>query len=194
MKQHLQKYLRGLNILSEDEINCSLSFFSEWILKKGDFFITENKVCDKVAFIVKGGTKAFSTNDKAEENITCFKFENEFITSFESFMLRQPSKKSIKAIEDCDLLVIRFAVMNELLETIASWKLISKMLIEQELIDKEHYLINHNNKFVKEKYLHILSQSPEIVKRVKVSDLASYLGVTQRSLTRIRKEIQTISF
>ena len=194
MKQKLKEYLTNLCLLNEEEINYSLTFFEATQLKKEMFFITEDAICDKVAFIVKGGVRAFSTNSNGEENITCFKFENQFITSYESFTLQQLSKKSIQAIEDCNLLVINFNQVNHLLDAIPSWKLIIKSLIEQEFIDKENYLINFNNKSAKEKYLQILTHSPEIIKRVKVSHLASYLSITQRTLTRIKKEIFQTAF
>lgn len=190
-KQVLKEYISGCVILGEDELNFSVSLFEPQRLLKDDFFIRENYICDKVAFIVNGGVRAFNTNIAGEENVTCFKFENNFITSYESLINQHVSKKSIQAIEDCDLLVIKFQSLQKLLEKIPAWKIISQLITEQEFLEKENYLIHYKKKTAKEKYLHVLNHSSNIVKRVKVNHLASYLGITQRSLTRAKKELTT---
>ncbi|MNJ85213.1 Transcriptional activator protein Anr [compost metagenome] len=189
MKQKLHEYLFKLNLLNANEIEHSLSLFEEFKLKKDHYFIVEQEICDKVAFIASGGLRAFSTNPDGNENITCFKFENQFVTSYESLALQQPSKKNIQAIENCHLLVIDFSKLNQLTEAVPSWKFISNLIMEQEFMNKEDYLLNLNNKSAKEKYLHVITQSPEIVKRVQTSHLASYLGITPRTLTRVKREI-----
>lgn len=189
MKQKLQEYLFKLNLLNANEIEYSLSLFEELKLKRDHYFIIEEEICDKVAFIASGGVRAFSTNPDGNENITCFKFENQFVTSYESLALQQHSKKNIQAIENCHLLVIGFNKLNQLTEAVPSWEFISKMIMEQEFMNKEDYLLNLNNKSAKEKYLHVITQSPEIVKRVQTSHLASYLGITPRTLTRVKREI-----
>lgn len=194
MQQSLKAYLSEIKLLSEDEINYSLSFFVHSKLEKDEFFIKENEVCDKVGFIVNGAAKAFSLDSNGSENIICFKFENQFITSYESLILKQNSKKSIRAIEDCDILTLNQGKLASLLTELPSWQFVSKAMVEQELIDKENYRIDFSNKSAKEKYLQVLANSPEIVRRVKVQDLSSYLGITQRTLTRVKKEIMQSTF
>jgi CRP-like cAMP-binding protein len=189
MKESLEEYLSELNLLNKDEINDVLYFFEYSKLKKGDFFIRENKICDKISFIIKGGAKGFSSDSDGNENITCFKFENQFITSYESFVLKQTSKKSIQALEDCEVLTISYEDLNLLFAKISAFQIISKKLIEQEFIDKENYLFVFNNKSAKEKYSHLLMHAPSIAKRVSAKDISSYLGITQRTLTRAKKEI-----
>jgi CRP-like cAMP-binding protein len=181
-------------MLNDREIDDSIALFENISLKKDDFFLVERNICNKVGFILKGSARRFSTLENGDENIICFKFENQFITSYESFMFRQPSSTGIQVLENCDLLVITYKNFQYLLEKIPSWKHIINLLTEQEYMEKENYLLNFNNKSAKEKYLQILAQSPQIVQRIKVGHLASYLGITQRTLTRVRREILHADF
>ncbi|WP_205943216.1 Crp/Fnr family transcriptional regulator [Pedobacter frigoris] len=182
-----------MNFLSEDEINYSIGFFEHKKIKNGDFFIRENRVCNQVGFIINGGTKAFSTNFDGIENVTCFKFENQFITSYTDLISRRSSKKSIQAIEDSTILSISYKDLTHLLSKISSWARIAQLLVEQDYAEKESYLLNYNSKSAKEKYLFVLASSSYLIKRVKTQDLSSYLGITQRTLSRIKKEIITDS-
>lgn len=194
MYEQLHKFLSQLQILDNQEVDYSVSLFEMGSLRKNDFFLSEKNVCDKIAFVSKGAVRAFSTLPNGGENITCFKFENQIITSFESFMLRKPSQKSIQALEDSSLMAISHRNFQHLLEKIPSWQSVINLLTKQEYIEKENYLINYNNKSAKGKYMQILTQSPEIIQRVKIEHLASYLGITQRTLTRVRKEIFNPAF
>jgi CRP-like cAMP-binding protein len=185
----LEKYFSAINLLSLSEIQAVCDGFEFSKLDKGCFFVEQNKVSEKIGFILRGCVKALSANTNGTENITCFKFEGSFITSFESFAYKKVSKKGIQAIEDCEILTMTYDSFHNLLEKIPGLVIVAKKLMEQEYIEKENYLIAYNNKTAREKYTHLLSATPEIVQRVKVQDIASYLGVTQRTLTRIRNAI-----
>lgn len=185
----LSKYFSELNILTMSEIEAVCNGFEFVKLKKDGFFVEENIICNKIGFIINGGVKAFSTDSIGNENITCFKFEKSFITSYESFAFRKVSKKTIQAIEDCEILTIVYGRFKALLEKIPSLQLISKLLMEQEFMEKENYMVSFNNKSAKEKYTYLLSHMPEIIKRAKTKDISSYLGITQRTLTRTKNAI-----
>lgn len=186
MTKTLQAQLLKLNTLTPEEVNSISNQFEYSELKKDGFFVKEDNVCTQMGFLLNGGVKSFSTDGNGKENITCFKFENAFFTSYESFTLREKSKKSIQAIEDSEIMTITYHKLNALFLEIPAFLNLAKTFIEQELIEKENYLLAYNNKTAKEKYLHLLSHHPEIVKRVKVKDISSYLGITERSITRSR--------
>ncbi|WP_310397151.1 Crp/Fnr family transcriptional regulator [Hymenobacter sp.] len=188
MKAHLQQYLTSLALLSEADVHYSLAAFSPISIKKGNFLVRQGEVCDQAAFIVIGGVKSFSSDKTGNENIICFRFENEFTTSFESYFFRRPSPKSIQAIEACVLLRITPARLRNLLERIPAWDIILQELVRQELIAREKYLLAYHNKPAREKYLLSLQQAPDLVRRVRAADLASYLGITERTLTRAKQE------
>lgn len=185
----LENYLSSTGGLSAEEINFSAQFFKPIHLKKGEFFIQEDEPCRYIGFIAIGAIKAYAIDKEGKENITCFKFENEFVTSFPEFVREGKSKKSFRAIEDCIIYRINYSDYQYLLRQVIAWNDVIKLVMEQEYNQKERYMLNYNNKLAVDKYHYILSKEPILVQRVATQDLASYLGITQRSLTRAKGQI-----
>jgi CRP-like cAMP-binding protein len=184
-----ENYLFSTGGLIAEEINFSAQFFKPICLKKGDFFIREDEICRHIGFIASGAVKAYAIDKEGKENITCFKFENEFVTSFSEFVTQVKSKRSIRAIEDSVIYRISYPDYHHLLGQVTGWNGVIKSVMEQEYNQKERYLLNYNNRSSVDKYRHVLFSEPMLVQRVATQDLASYLGITQRSLTRAKGQI-----
>ncbi|MDE5430239.1 Crp/Fnr family transcriptional regulator [Elizabethkingia meningoseptica] len=193
MTDIFENYLSSTGALSAEEINFSMQFFKPIRLKKGDFFIREDECCYDIGFIATGGVKAYAVDKEGKENITCFKFENEFVTSFPEFVIQEKSKRSITAIEDSVIFRISYPDYQFLLDKVTAWNGVIKLVMEQEYKQKERYLLNYNNRSAVEKYSHVLSVEQMLVQRVATQDLASYLGITQRSLTRAKRQIHKLN-
>ncbi|WP_230036973.1 Crp/Fnr family transcriptional regulator [Chryseobacterium sp. Bi04] len=189
MTDIFENYLSSTGGLSAGEINFSAQFFKPVRLKKGDFFIREDESCRHIGFIASGAVKAYAVDKEGKENITCFKFENEFVTSFSEFVAQEKSRRSIRTIEDSIIYRINYPDYQHLLGQVTAWNGVIKSVMEQEYTQKEHYLLNYNNKSAVDKYRHVLSSEPMLVQRIATQDLASYLGITQRSLTRAKGQI-----
>lgn len=189
MTKVFENYLSSIEGLSAEEISFSSQFFKPILLKKGDFFIREGEYSPYIGFIANGAVKAFAIDKEGKENITCFKFENEFVTSFQEFITQQKSRRSIRAIEDSIIYRISYQDYKDLIDRVSTWNRVIKLVIEQEYNQKERYMLNYNNKTAVDKYYHILSNEPMLVKRITTQDLASYLGITQRSITRAKGQI-----
>lgn len=189
MTNVLENYLSSIGGLSAKEISFSAKFFQPVRLKKGDFFIREDELCRHVGFIASGAVKAYAIDKEGNENITCFKFENEFVTSFPEFVKQEKSRRSIRAIEDCVIYRVGYPDYQLLLDQVTTWNGVIKSVMEQEYQQKENYLLNYNNKSIVDKYRHVLSTEPMLIQRTTTQDLASYLGTTQRSLTRAKGQI-----
>ena len=189
MTDVFENYLFSIGGLSAAEIHFSAQFFKPIHLKKGDFFIHEDESCRHIGFIASGAVKAYAKDKEGKENITCFKFENEFVTSFSEFVMQTKSRRSIRAIEDSIIYRISYPDYRYLLDQVTAWNGVIKLVVEQEYYQKERYLLNYNNKTAVDKYRYVLSNEPMLVQRIAMQDLASYLGVTQRSLTRVKGQI-----
>ena len=185
----LEKYIQIYFGISNEDLTKISSFFKPVTLKKGDFFILQGKVCKHIAFIKHGTLKTFYINDNAEEVTSCFCTENNFTTSYKSFILQIPSNLAIQAIETTELLVIDYDSLQKLYAKSLVWQTIGRSITEKEYIVMEKYASVLNNETAKEKYLRLLSEQPEILNKATINDIASYLGVTRRTLSRIRQEI-----
>ena len=189
MTNNFKNFIRQVTPISDTEFEQTVVFFTEKILQKGDFFVKQDKVCRQIAFINKGTLRTFYINDKAEETTSCFCTENSLTTSYKSFILQQPSNLSIQALEVTELLVIDYDHLQKLYSTSIVWQNIGRAVAEKEYIVMEQYASVLNNETAKEKYLRLLKEQPNVLHKANVEDIASYLGITRRTLSRIRQEI-----
>ena len=184
-----KQFLKQISPITDIEFADTISYFTEQNLKKGDFFVKQDKVCRHIAFIVKGTLRTYYINDKAEETTSCFWTENNLTTSYKSFILQQPSTLILQAIEDTKLLVIDYENLQKLYSKSTIWQTIGRAVAEREYIVMEQYASVLNNETAKEKYLRLLKEQPNVLQKANIEDIASYLGVTRRTLSRIRQEI-----
>lgn len=184
-----KQFLTQITPITDKEFADTISFFAEHKLKKGDYFVNQDKVCRNIAFIVKGTLRTYYINDNAEERTSCFCTENNFTTSYKSFILQQPSTFILQAIEDTQLLVIDYDNLQILYSKSTIWQTIGRAVAEREYIVMEKYASVLNNENAKEKYLRLLKEQPNVLQKANIEDIASYLGVTRRTLSRIRQEI-----
>lgn len=189
MTNNLKNFIRQIIPISDKEFDETVTVFQAQTLQKGDFFVKQGKVCRQIAFINKGILRTFYLNDKAEETTSCFCTENSLTTSYKSFILQQPSTLSIQALEDTELLVINFENLQKLYSTSIVWQNIGRAFAEREYIVMEQYASVLNNETAKEKYLRLLKEQPTVLQKATIEDIASYLGITRRTLSRIRREI-----
>lgn len=184
-----KQFLKNIAPITDNDFADTISFFTKLNLQKGDFFVKQDKVCQHIAFIVKGTLRIFYINNKGEETTSCFCTENNFTTSYKSFILQQPSNLSIQAIEETELLVIDYNNLQKLYKSRPIWQNIGRTVAEREYIVMEKYASVLNNETAKEKYLRLLQEQPIVIQKATVEDIASYLGITRRTLSRIRQEI-----
>lgn len=189
MINNFKKFIQQITTISDKEFDETVIFFQERTLVKGAFFVKQGKICKQIAFINKGILRTFYLNAKAEETTSCFCTENSLTTSYKSFILQQASTLSIQALDDTELLVIDYEHLQKLYNTSITWQNIGRILAEREYIVMEQYASVLNNETAKQKYLRLLKEQPTILQKATIEDIASYLGVTRRTLSRIRKEI-----
>lgn len=185
----LKEFLQTISPISDEEFDNSKHSFLEVHLKKGDFFVQQGKISRQIAYINKGALRTFYLNNKAEEITSCFCTENNLTTSYKSFILQEPSLLSIQALEYTVLFVIEYDKLQKLYSTSIAWQNIGRRIAEKEYFIMEQYASVLNNESAKEKYLRLLNEQPAVLQKASVEDIATYLGVTRRTLSRIRQEI-----
>lgn len=189
MKNNFKQFIRQITPVSDKEFDETVILFKEIHLQKGDYFVKQGNICRQIAFINKGILRTFYLNDKANETTSCFCIENNLTTSYKSFIQQQPSTLSIQALESSELLVIDYEHLQKLYETSVVWQNIGRVLAEKEYIVMEQYASVLNNETAKEKYLRLIKEQPYVLQKASMEDIASLLGMTSRTLSRIRQEI-----
>lgn len=154
-------------------------------LKKKELFLREGQICRQLGFIVKGYVRLFYTLD-GEEITKDFNFENFFCGSYASFSLQQPSRFNVIAMEDVDLYTIGRDDLFRLFEEHRSIQKMGRVWMEKMFIRKELRESSFLLDTAEQRYNDLLQQNGEIVQRVPLKYLASYLGMTAETLSRIR--------
>ncbi|KIO75100.1 cAMP-binding protein [Pedobacter lusitanus] len=182
-------FLRNFNVLTDTEINDFLSMGTIRQLQKGDFFISEGKFCKEVAFIRSGILRSFFSPESGEEITYCITFPGSLMTAYSAFITSLPTLENIQAISACELLVIQKNDIDKLTKSSMNWVKFFKIIAEQQYIELEKRLFLFQKEKAKKRYMDLLENQPAYVRQIPLQYLASYLGITPRHLSRLRKEI-----
>lgn len=188
-KSALQHYFEAFGIFSEEEIRSALDLFSVKLLKKSELFVSQGQSCTEIGFITSGICRSFYLSEKGEEITYCFRFPGEFMVAYSSFITGQGSLEDLQALSPAELLVISKSDVDRLAATSPAWMQFLKITAEQQFIELEKRIFQLQRVNARTRYEELLKNQPEYVQQIPLHYLASYLGITQRHLSRIRKEI-----
>lgn len=188
--KELINYLLLFGNLNQQQIHLVQNKAKEVQLKKDDYFSEAGDIAKRVAFIVAGIFRVCYYTNKGEENTRYFIDENNFAVDLNSFNNKIPSSEYIQAITDCQLVVLSADALKELSLTIVGWDSIINQITTKALIEKVNRISPMMAEDAKSRYLSFLDKFPQLANRIPLSLLASYLGITQSSLSRIRKSIR----
>src|SRR6476620_5353177 len=184
-----QKFDEKIN-LTEEEKQLSQSFFIPKKLRKKQYLLQEGDVCKYVAFVEKGLLRSFAVDDKGHEHITQFAFEGWWIADQFSFLTGEPSEYNIEALEDCELLLLTRQAEDEMLEKIPKFERYFRILLQNNLIATQKRLASSLSQTAEEKYNELISVCPDTLpKRIPQHMLASFLGISPETFSRIRKQM-----
>lgn len=189
MDEAIEKFKHFLSSIVEfdaEAFEYAKQYFEIVLLQKGEYYAEYNKTSKNFGFIVSGLMRAYYLND-GKDVTTCLCTENFFATSTTSFILQKPSAISIIAIEPTTILSISHTHLNQLYKHFEFWANVGRKIIELEFLDADCKNRCNINQSPDEKYLNLLKDHPNITNRVPLHIIASYLGITPETLSRIRK-------
>jgi CRP-like cAMP-binding protein len=185
----MRNYLESFNILSNENIELFESILIQKRLKKDEFFIKEGKTCKEVAFVVSGLFRSFYYSSSEEEVTYCFTFSNSFVSAYSSFLSQIKTVENIQALTDIELLTISRDDILKLEKSSTNWLKFFKFIAEQEYIKMEKRIFILQKESAEKRYQDLITNQPEYLQLIPLNYLSSYLGITQRHLSRIRKSI-----
>ncbi|RNL54722.1 Crp/Fnr family transcriptional regulator [Pedobacter jejuensis] len=141
-----------------------------------------------IYFIVNGAARIYYLNQEGKETNTWFLFENELLISVYSFYTGNPSFEYIETIEDCKLIAVKREKLDELYLKFMEFNYSGRKLTEFYHMRNEIQANDLRMYSAKERYEHLIKRSPQLLQRVSLGHIASYLGISQETLSRIRKQ------
>lgn len=155
-------------------------------LKKGETLVKEGQYADKVFYILKGCARAYYLND-GKDITDWFAFENDFICAINSFFQNIPSPHFIEVLEDTILLEISRENTMILSDKYHEFERLSKTIVINTMLRQQERIVSMQFQSAEQKYQNILSAYPNILQRIPLTHIASYIGITLETLSRIRK-------
>lgn len=175
--------------LTEDEKQLCKSFFTPKKLRKRQYILQEGDICKYIVFVEKGMLRSYTVDDKGNEHIMQFAFEGWWIADQFSFLTGEPAIYNIDALEDSELLLLSKQSEEQLLERIPKFERYFRILLQNSLIATQRRLIGSLSQTAEERYNQLIIGCPTIPKRVPQHMMASFLGITPETLSRIRRQV-----
>lgn len=183
--------LRSLTHLPEDEATKVIELFETQVLKRREFFIRAGDVPQTIGFILSGVLRLYYIDDDGNEFTKSFCAENDFVGAYSALLLTQPSRLFIEALENSKLLVAKYSAYRSLSETHPCWQTVNCKIAEALFIKKEKRESSLLLDDAKTRYLSFLAEYPGLEDRLKQHYIASYLGITPVTLSRIRAQLKS---
>ena len=194
MKIDIASYLQDIVTpfagLTEADVSVSLPFWRKREIPKGNFYNKQNVVCKDLGIVVKGIFRVYYYDPEKDEEKNIFFFsEGQFIVSFRSFIYQYPCNYYIEALEDAEILYVPYVDLQNLYLDHKAWERFGRILAEHFFNHaqgraEDLLFLSHE-----QRYLNLLKDHPNIVQRVASFHIASFLGIKNPSLSRMKKRI-----
>jgi CRP-like cAMP-binding protein len=179
-------YLRGHTHLNDRDLGQIRSLAIPRTLRRNEFLLREGEICRYKIFVVKGLLRTFGTAADGSEHILQFAPEHSWTLDVESYDRQQPASSNIAAIENSEVLLWPKADFDSLLADIPQLKSFSQQLISRNIYNSRQRILTALSATPEEKYQEFVQAFPDLLPRLPLHMIASYLGISIKTLTRIR--------
>jgi CRP-like cAMP-binding protein len=185
----MKEFLNSYRFLKDSEIDEVAKFATIKSLKKGDYFIRQGEVCKEVAFVKSGIFRNFIISNLGEESTYCITLPNNSISSYTSYITGDATIENIQAIANSEIFILSKEVLDKAINESNNWMKYMKIVSETEYMKLEKRVFSFVSEKAKQRYISLLEQNPIYIQQIPLQYLASYLGITQRHLSRLRREV-----
>ena len=189
MFELLYQKIKTIIPLTEEEFDYCRSRFVPKKLRKRQYLLQEGDVCRYQAFVEKGMLRSYTTDEKGAEHILQFASEGWWIADLSSYLTGEPSRFHIEALEEAELLLLSRPHWEELMQKVPKLEHYFRILVQNHLVATQKRLMQSLSETAEEKYVQFTHTYPECLQRVPQHMIASYLGVTRETLSRLRKNM-----
>ena len=185
LRTHIEKRVQ----LKDEEFEVISKFFIPKKLRKKQFLLHEGEVCKNIGFVNSGCLREYTIDNKGSEHIIQFAIEDWWISDPNSFLSGLPSIYNIDALENSEVLLLEKSAREKLLDSCPKMERFFRILIEANFVATQRRITESLSTSAEERYLKFIKMYPKLIEQVSQNHIASYLGITPQSLSRIRKEL-----
>jgi len=184
LEQNIKSYF---GVIQQDEVQIISSLFRLTEIKKGDYFLKTGKTCDKLSFIQSGLLRVYATT--AEKEVTQWiSTQGYFITDLSSLLFDCPARWTIQALTDTTLFTINKEDYKKIGDLVPKWHELEKLFIAKCFTILEDRIFSHLSMTAEERYNLFFENNKELFNQVPLQYIASMLGMTPETFSRIRKK------
>lgn len=184
----LENYLSEVLQIPGEEL-AACGHYQRRLVKKNEFLLREGEICKETAFVEKGLLRMFSTDRNGKEHIIQFAPEQWLISDRSSLNFGEKSKYFIEAVEDSEVLLLKYNFFTSLSEKFPGAAQKNELLLQKHIRNLQNRVNSLLSDTAEERYLDFIKMYPDLLLRVPQWMVASYLGITPESLSRVRKEL-----
>lgn len=188
MYDKLKKYCNQTVSLLETELDLIDKYFEERRVKKKEYLLQDNTVCNFIAFIAEGSIRHFHIKDGVEK--TCdLSFENAWVTDFQSFTYETVGKMNLQAMENTTVFLINKQNLFTLYKECRKYETFGRLMAEQVAQRATEIAMSLSSDKPEERFENLIKRQPDLLQKVPQKYIANLLGLTPESLSRIRNRI-----
>lgn len=184
----LGNYIHSYFGVNDSEIALIEAMFTQTQLKKGDYFLQSGSVCNKLSFVQSGLMRIYVTIDDKEVT-QWISTKGYFVVDLASLVFSTPARWTIQALTDATLYTISRDNYNKIGEIVPKWHELEKLFLAKCFISLEDRIFTHLSMSADERYQHFFENNKELFNQVPLQYLASMLGMTPETFSRVRKKM-----
>jgi CRP-like cAMP-binding protein len=187
-RDSLVQFIQQVLPMNQTKVGQIVEKFEPMEIERNSYLLKAGAVCNAYHFIEKGIMRSYTNNLEGDDVTTAFYSENSFASDLLSFFNRSPSREYIQAITDCETWYITYDDMQESFHTMPEFRELGRLKLVNSYSVLKERMLSMLQQTAEQRYSDLINSNPEIFQHVPLKYIASYLGITDTSLSRIRKE------
>jgi len=175
--------------LSKERLREFLSISEKKSYRKGDILFRGDRICNQLGCIVSGALRTYCVNDMGEEISFLLQVDRDFFGDYESFIMQKKSMFIIEAIVDTEVFIFEKERLDRLIDSDIFWTRFSRTIADICFLEAKRRIEDLLFYSPEQRYSMLLSKCPEVIRKIPLKYISTYLGITPQSLSRIRKRI-----
>ncbi len=184
----LRQFIQSVISISHEAMDRITAEFTEIHISKGGFFLNKGRLSDKYLFLDSGFLRAYTNDENGNEVTTAFYGSRTVVFEVYSFFNRVPSKENYRALCDCYGYFITYEKLNNLFHSLPEFRDFGRAMLVKGFVALKERMLSQVSETAEERYKRLLQTNPEVFQYAPLKDIASFLGITDTSLSRIRSK------
>jgi len=185
----LAKYILAVFPMSLQKCNDIVEHFSYKEIAKNELYLREGQISQEYCFVVEGFMRSFTYDVEGNEVTTNFVSQNQLMVDLASFFKRIPAQENIQALTQCRVLYVTFEQIQFLFHSMPEFRELGRTFLVNFNVQLKQRMLSMIQQTAEQRYATLMKSNPEILQNAPLKQIASYLGITDTSLSRIRKEL-----